>query len=209
MNLTSYSKIGILGGTFNPIHNGHLMMAKCALRQFHSLEAIMILPNNLPAYKESTSIITSEHRLAMLKLAVANEPSMFVSDMELVRGGTTYTIETLEQIHNLNPKLQIAFIIGADSLLSFSKWYRYKDILKHCTLLVAGRESERANLKQFEKQLIEEVGYGTIKIMRNKNMDISSSQIRNCIAAGAIPYDCMPVSVANYIKENKLYGTDN
>lgn len=205
MDLALYSKIGILGGTFNPIHNGHLMMAKCALRQFRSLEAIMILPNNLPAYKDSASIITSEHRLAMLKLAISDESAMFVSDMELVRGGTTYTIDTLEQIHSLYPNLQISFIIGADSLLSFTKWYRYKDILKHCTLLVAGRESEREKLIQFADNLIKELGYGSIKIMRNRNMDISSSEIRKCISKGMIPYNYLPVAVADYIKANKLY----
>lgn len=204
----AYHKIGILGGTFNPIHNGHIMMAKCALKQYHSLDAVMILPNNLPAYKDTHSIITSEHRLAMLELAIADEPNMFVSDMELVRGGTTYTIETLEQIHQLNPTLQIAFIIGADSLLSFTKWYRYKDILKHCSLLVAGRESQREQLKQFAAALIKEVGYGNIKIMRNKNMDISSSAIRQSLSDGVIPYECVPSKVADYIKTNKLYRMD-
>lgn len=165
----------------------------------------MILPNNLPAYKDSNSIITSEHRLSMLELAIADEPKLFVSDMELLRGGTTYTIDTLEQIHHINPNLEIAFIIGADSLLSFIKWYRYKDILKHCTLLVVGRDSNRAYLKTFARQLISDVGYGSIKILRNKNMEISSSDIRNSLAMGEIPYDSIPLSVANYIKINKLY----
>lgn len=208
MDFASYRKIGILGGTFNPIHNGHLMIAKCALRQFRSLEAIMFLPNNLPAYKDTSSIITSEHRLMMLELAIETERNMFVSDMELVRGGLTYTIDSLEQIHSVNPKLQIAYIIGADSLLSFTKWYRYKDILKHCNLLVAGRESERAYLMEYADKLLQTIGYGSIHIMRNPNMDISSSAIRKELSNGKIPTNCMPRKVIDYIVSNKLYGMD-
>ena len=208
MDFASCRKIGILGGTFNPIHNGHLMIAKCALRQFRSLEAIMFLPNNLPAYKDTSSIITSEHRLMMLELAIEAERNMFVSDMELVRGGLTYTIDSLEQIHSVNPKLQIAYIIGADSLLSFTKWYRYEDILKHCNLLVAGRESERAYLKEYADKLLQTIGYGSIHIMRNPNMDISSSAIRKELSNGKIPTNCMPRKVIDYIVSNKLYGMD-
>lgn len=209
MDFTAYSKIGIVGGTFNPIHNGHLMIARCAKKQYPSLEAIVLLPNHLPSYKNQTSVITSRHRLSMLTLAIENEDDFFVSDIELARGGTTYTIDTLEQLHRLNPRLEISFIIGADSLLSFHKWYRYQDILKHCRILVAGRESERNKLKQFAGALLQDVGYGCIRIMRNKSMDISSSDIRTKISDGNIPYDAIPKKVADYIVEHKLYGLDD
>lgn len=201
-----YDSVGILGGTFNPIHNGHLMMARCAKEQINDLDQVVLLPNNLPAYKDSTSIVANEHRLHMLKLAIEDLDYASVSDLELMRGGITYTIDTLNEIHTLNPNLKIYFIIGADSLFSFTKWYRYEEILKQCTLVAAARACDANRMQQFADELIENLGYGSIIVLSNDTVDASSSQIRLDLSNGTVPYNVLPTKVASYIVEHKLYG---
>ena len=114
--------IGILGGTFNPVHIGHIMLADKTIEQYPDIEKIVIMPNNLPAYKNSHELVDSKHRIRMLELATEDRDYVSISDLEIKRGGATYTIDTLREIKNINPSLKIYFIIGADSLFQFEKW---------------------------------------------------------------------------------------
>ncbi|MDD6327902.1 MAG: nicotinate (nicotinamide) nucleotide adenylyltransferase [Eubacteriales bacterium] len=203
-----YDKVGILGGTFNPIHNGHLMMAKTAKFFVPQLDKIVFMPNNIPAYKNQSLIVSNEHRLAMLQCALKDMSYTTISDMELRRGGMTYTVDTLNEIHSINPALKIYFIIGADSLFSFSKWYHYKQILTKCTLLVAARNSETKKLYEACSSLTNNYSYGEIILLNNDEYNVSSSEIRTMLENGIIPENKLPNNVIHYIVNNKLYGLD-
>ncbi len=201
-----YNSIAILGGTFNPVHKGHIMLATEVLEQFPNIEQLFIMPNNMPAYKETEDIISSEDRINMLKLASKNIDKILVSDLEISRGGTTYTIDTLREIKNINPNLNIYFIIGADSLYSIEKWREFEEIFKLCTLIAAKRECALEEIIDFSNKLKEKYSYLDIKFLETKAVDISSSELRSEFKKGNINYEYIDISVVEYIKTNNLYG---
>lgn len=206
--VNKYNCVGILGGTFNPIHVGHLALAKNAIKQYKDIEQIIIMPNNSPAYKNNKEIASIEHRSRMLELAIKDEPYISMSLMEVVRGGVTYTSDTLEAIKNANPNMKIYFIIGADSLYSIEKWHNHKDVLSLCTLLVARRSSDYDDMEEFANSLIERYGCGDIKFIMMDEVEASSSGIRNDILDGNMPFDKLTKEVIEYIRDNRLYGCD-
>lgn len=200
--------IGILGGTFNPVHIGHIMLADKTIEQYPDIEKIVIMPNNLPAYKNAHELVDSKHRIRMLELATEDRDYVSISDLEIKRGGATYTIDTLREIKNINPSLKIYFIIGADSLFQFEKWREHKEILRLCTLLAARRDSDYDKMSECARQIISDTGYGEIGFIQAPSVDAASSEIRKTIAGGSIPYDILPEGVAEYIAVNKLYRQD-
>ena len=116
-----YNCIGILGGTFNPIHNGHIMLAEKAICQFPEIEKILIMPNNKPAYKGNNEMISPKERIKMLELATLSLDYAEISDIEIKRGGITYSYDTFKEIYAINPDIKIYFIVGADSLYTINK----------------------------------------------------------------------------------------
>ncbi|MCM1084570.1 MAG: nicotinate (nicotinamide) nucleotide adenylyltransferase [Clostridium sp.] len=200
--------IGIYGGTFNPLHNGHVMVIEEAIRQYGDIEKIVLMPNHAPAYKESRYIASPDDRIAMLKLMAKDNPKLAISDMEIRRGGYTYTYDTLEEITRQNPKLAIYFIIGSDSFLSINKWYKYEEILRMCTLLVAQREDSLAKINGFQDKLVKDISYARVCFLKVKPYEAASSDIRKSISEGKFPDDIMPAVIVKYIKENKLYGCE-
>lgn len=201
----NYNCIGIMGGTFNPVHKGHIHMAYSAKQQVEEIEKIIFMPNNIPKYKSSQDIASAKQRIDMLCIALDKCEWATVSDMEIKRGGITYTYDTLCTIKNMNNNIKIYFIIGSDSLKSFDKWFRYRDILSMCTLLVASRDGDKDNLKYYGDRILNEVGYGEILYLNMDELDAASSDIRNRISMGDIPYDILPEGVAGYIIDNKMY----
>lgn len=205
-NVFKQSKcIGILGGTFNPVHNGHILLAKTAINCFDDMEHFIFLPNNKPAYKDNNEIADARHRVKMLELATSSIDNINVSTLEIDRGGMTYTIDTLEEIKAVNPNIKIYFVIGDDSLYSFNKWVRYQDILRHITLVVARRTYDYDALKAKAEEIISSHGYGDIKIMEAPIYEAASSEIRKSIAQGT-KIDVIDNKVYDYIVENNLYG---
>lgn len=196
--------IGILGGTFNPVHNGHLMMAKHTHEQIAEVEKVVFMPNNLPAYKDSSSIVSNQHRINMLKLAVLDMPYADVSDLEIKRGGVTYSIDTLNEIKMINPNIKIYFIIGADSLFTFDKWYRFEEIFALCTLLVAIRDTNMAEMEKRANAYRRDYG-AEVFFLRCDEVRASSTKIRELCKNGISVNDMLPANVADYILENGLY----
>lgn len=138
------SKIGIMGGTFNPIHNGHIGIAKAAYEQF-ALDEVWFMPNHIPAYKNEQEVLCGEERIQMIHLAIRQYPYFFVSDYELKRTGKTYTYETISMLAKDYPEHSFYFIMGADSLFYFEKWKHPEIIVKYAKILVAMRDDKGEN----------------------------------------------------------------
>lgn len=204
--LKTLNCIGILGGTFNPIHKGHTMLANEVIKQFPDIEKLLIMPNNMPAYKETEDIISTEHRLNMLSIATDSISKAYVSDMEIKRGGTTYTIDTLRQIRAINKDIKIYFVIGADSLYNIEKWREYQDIFDNCTIVAAKRDCHMEDIISFSEKLKAKYPKLDIEFLHTQAVDISSSQLRENISNNILEEEFLDEDIINYIKTNKLYG---
>ena len=199
------SKVGIMGGTFNPIHLAHTEMAKVCLRQ-QDLDKILFMQSKNPPHKKDKSILPENERAVMVKLAVSEYDKFVFSDFELQRKGTTYTADTLRLLQEENPDDNYYFIMGADSLLYLDKWYRPQEILKRAVILAIGRDGSTPDeLKEKRKELIKQYDKADIRFVHMRQMDISSSMIREGIAHGENMEKYLDKEVWNYINENGLY----
>ncbi len=201
-------KIGILGGTFNPIHNGHLALASAAMEQY-GLEEVWLMPSKLPPHKSHFAMLSEEHRLTMTQLAAKTNEKFRVSDFELAREGLTYTSDTLELLKEEYPEIRFYFIIGGDSLVNFLSWWRPERILELATLLAAGRTGYEA--EQVEKatsdlrERFPEAEIGTVEL---SDYPISSNEIREAFFTGEPERvkQYLPDRVYAYIQEHRLFS---
>lgn len=170
--------IGIMGGTFNPIHIGHIKIAEAAYAQFY-LDEIWFMPNHIPAYKSEDIIVSGEDRLAMVELAIQDIPHFKSSDFELKREGNTYTAETLQLLKQKYPKDIFYFIMGADSLFQFDKWKDAEMIPGYAELLIAPRDGKSINrIEQQIGKLNTRYGKNCFHLLQCKEIPCSSSDIR-------------------------------
>lgn len=198
-------KIGIMGGTFNPIHNAHLMMAQAAYQQY-SLDEVWFMPSKNPPHKDNRDIVSEEHRTRMVRSAIDAVPHFLFSDMELKRKGTTYTCETMKALHGEYPKAKLYFIMGGDSLAGFGEWYHPEKILKYCTVLAAPRGAVSDDQM---RDLCRKQGkrfHGEILPVRMNHIPISSEQIRAKIKNKESVLAFCPEAVSLYIRIHGLYG---
>ena len=198
-------KIGIMGGTFNPIHNGHLILGQTAYEQF-GLDEILFMPNKKPYYKKMSKNVTDEQRCDMVKLAIENNDSFTFSDIEVLRDGVTYTVDTLRILTEQNPDCEYYFIMGADSLFHFDSWKEAGEIVKMAVLLVATRDSMATfDIESQIEYLQSEFEDARIECLFSPSLEISSNQLRKrCKEGKSIRY-LVPDSVAFYIQEHNLY----
>ena len=157
-------KVGILGGTFDPIHNAHIEIAKAALNQF-SLDKVMVMPTPNPPHKDKNTITSNFHRINMIKLAILPYENIEFSDFEINMHDVTYTADTLYLLNELNPDIEYYFILGSDSIMSFLSWYRPDIILKYAKLLTVRRDDESFDLMDSKIKEIEETYNTTIGII--------------------------------------------
>ena len=205
---TRFSKrIGILGGTFNPIHYGHIELGIQALSQF-DLDEVLVMPNNKPAYKDVTAEIAASHRIKMIKLAISDIPGLEYSDFEISRPGITYTSDTLEALHSLYPDVHWYFIMGGDSVMYFDKWFRPDVIARLATLIITTRSDTPAESVAGKiADLRSMYPYADIRTETIHEYDVSSSQIRANVKTGLPIDDDVPATVKDYILQNHLYET--
>lgn len=195
-----------MGGTFNPIHNAHLMMAQAAYEQYE-LDEVWFMPSRNPPHKEKEKIASDSHRKRMIQHAIDEIPYFIFSDMELKREGLTYTCDTLELLHRQQPEAAFYFILGGDSLQNFSDWYHPEKIVSLCTILAASRDG--LSDRETEKlciDLSQQFG-GEIFPVRMPQLCISSAMIRKRLAKGMSAVGCCPEKVVQYIELHELYGT--
>ena len=199
------TEIGIMGGTFDPVHNGHLLLAKQACTEY-VLDAVWFMPSGQPPHKRDRVVSDSSHRCAMVKLAIAGEPAFAFSDFEVSRKGSTYTAETMELLKASCPDHKFYYIIGADSLYEIEKWYQPERVLASVSLLVADREyaGEHRPLNDQITYLTERY-HACIQKLHCCEMAVSSDEIRHAIRLGQPVDDYVPRAVREYIDSHHLY----
>ncbi len=200
------SKIGILGGTFDPIHNGHLQLAESAYNEF-GLEKVIFIPTGVSYMKSGVS--QAHHRYEMCSLAISSFPYFEIDDEEIKREGNTYTFETLRYLNSKYPDAEICFIIGLDTLYSIETWKNIKEVFHNCTFLCANRLSRHsANEILLRIQELEKKYSAKIKVLNMDVYPISSTEIRNAYnnvdQESVLCY--LPDLVSKYISENHLYS---
>jgi nicotinate-nucleotide adenylyltransferase len=197
-----------MGGTFDPIHNGHLLLGRQALLE-QMVDVVWYMPAKAPPHKKGKDITDAGHRLAMVRLATGDDAGFRCSDFELARDGFSYTVDTLRLLGEAYPCESFSLIIGADSFLEIETWYESAGIMELAPLLVAGRSYARCKdpetALETQKSLLEEKYHARIHFLRNPHIDISSTAIREMIQEGQDPSAFVPESVLAYIHEHGLY----
>lgn len=197
-------KTGIFGGAFNPVHNGHIRLAKSYADSI-GLDRVLFIPTAVPPHKTAEHLVSQQDRLNMLSLAL-DDNRFEVSDIEYRRDGKSYTYDTLMQLRADYPDDEFYLIIGADQFLTFDKWYRWSEILNEVTLCTSAREDE------IEKQKIIDYAekLGLVKdnyyLLSSPVYRLSSSQLRDMIKLGQDISSLVPDGVWQYISEKGLYS---
>ena len=197
-------KIGVLGGTFNPIHNGHLILAENAYSMYR-LEKVLIMPSGVSYQKEADEVLPAVQRIEMVKLAIRDNPHFELSEIETERTGNTYTYETMELLCELYPFTDFYFILGADNLYGIEQWKHAERIFKCCHILAAGRNHIKDQKLQEQAKHLEQAYHARIALMDTPNIDISSEIIRNHIRNGLSVRYLLQDDVISYIEEKRLY----
>ena len=199
-------KIGVLGGTFDPIHNAHIVVAEEARVEL-DLTEILFVPAGQPWLKENTPISAAAHRVEMVRLAIADKPYFRLSTMEIERGGPSYTIDTIAELRaGFGAGNELFLILGWDSLAELPKWREPSRLITLCRLVVA----PRPGYPRPELNALETVIPGIsqrVTVMEKPEIDISASDIRNRVAQGLSIRHLVPEPVERYITQHKLYMT--
>ncbi|MGN6373547.1 MAG: nicotinate (nicotinamide) nucleotide adenylyltransferase [Solirubrobacteraceae bacterium] len=195
--------LGVLGGTFNPPHRGHLRLARAALDEL-GLTRVLLVPARAAPHKSSDDDPGVEHRLRMCELAAAVEPRVEVSRIELDRPGLSYTVDTLRSIHATDPDAELTLIVGADMAQTLPSWREPEEILRLARLAVAGRDGV-ARREQTQSTLAGLGADARTVFLDMPLLDISSSQVRARVAAAEPCEDLVGAEVAGYIAEHALY----
>jgi len=199
----SRTRIGLFGGTFDPPHLGHLILASEARAQLH-LDRLLWVLTPTPPHKLDQTITAVEHRLAMVELAIADNPAFQLSRLELERPGPHYTLDTVRQALNENPASDVILLIGGDSLHDLPTWHRPADLIAACREIgVMRRLSDSADLSALERVL---PGIQTkVRFVDAPLLEIASRDIRRRVAAGEPFRYYVPPSVCEYILQHNLY----
>lgn len=198
-------RLGIFGGAFNPIHNGHLALARSYYKSLR-LDRVLFVPTAVPPHKTSEYLAPAKDRINMTRIAIADEPAFEVCDIEFYRSGKSYTYDTLLSLRGIYPDSEFFLIIGADQFLSFHEWYRYKDILDMVTVCTSARQDENEKKKLFDYADSRSEMKGKYYIASYPVIRISSSDIRYKVKNNIDISAVVPQNVCEYIKQRGLYS---
>jgi nicotinate-nucleotide adenylyltransferase len=211
-------RIGIFGGTFNPIHLAHLRSAE-EVCEAQRLDRILFIPSATPPHKRRDGLASAAHRFAMVKRAIAGNPRFRASRVEIDRGGRSYTVDTLRVLRISMPSARFTLIVGMDAFREIGTWKRYGDIFAHCDIVVTSRpgfavRSLRAALpvavrNEFwyrANRTLEHSTGNQIILQRISDLDISASSIRHGLSRQSSIRYLVPASVERYIAEHRLYA---
>lgn len=191
MAVSAAMKFGILGGTFNPIHYGHLLLAETAREQFN-LDRVLFIPVYQPPHKSGKGILPGAVRLELVQLAIRDHPAFVASDIELQRESVSYTLETVKVLREQLPMAKLFLLMGQDMLAV--RWKGWEEITQLCTVVAAARPGSKTRRRA-----------GSVKSLEMPQMDVSSSDIRARVAAGRSIRYLVPAAVERYIRDHQLY----
>ena len=199
-----HTRVGIYGGTFAPIHNGHVKAAKAFMEQM-KLDYLIVIPAYLPPHKQIDSSDDPMYRLRMCELAFEGTDGVVISDCEIARGGKSYTYDTLRELER--PDTRLFLLCGTDMVLTFDTWYRFEDIFKMCYPVYVRRENDPIITERIVSKITEyREKYGVMfrKII-TEPLEMSSTDIRRAVKEGADISSMVPKRVEEFIRENGLY----
>ena len=197
-------KIGILGGTFDPIHNAHLLLGEAAREQF-GLDRVIYIPNNLQHLKNRTEVTSGEIRYQMVKMAISDNPYFTCSRIEIDNEEGTYTYNTIQSLKLMYPGDELYLILGGDSIIGLDTWYKADELLRSCIILAAVREED--DLPALDKKRRElSTRFGSdIRLLTFNRLDISSTEIRQRVKTGRSVRYLMPDECIEFICIKGLY----
>lgn len=199
-------KIGILGGTFDPVHAGHIRVAEEAMQAL-ALNEVIFMVSGTPHYKVGMRKVSSkEDRLAMTELAIKDHPAFSVSDLECRREGNTYTADTLQELKKQMPENEYYLLIGADAFFHMIHWYRIEAVMANAIVAVVmrGKELNSEQAASVQKELIDKYG-GMVVSFEMKPMEVSSTEVREKIRTGGDVHGLVTEDVEAYIQKRSLY----
>jgi nicotinate-nucleotide adenylyltransferase len=192
---------GIMGGTFDPVHNGHLAAAR-QLRDVASLDEVWLMPNATPPHRTAAPVASADDRLRMVRLAVGSQPGLKPSALEVDRGGTSYTIDTVRELARAFPGRPFAILLGSDAALQIRSWHDAGALLDAARFVIFNRPETT-----LAPQTLHELGFDPVRtqIVHLDTPAIAAHQIRDRLARGAPIDDLVPAAVADYIRTHHLY----
>lgn len=207
--------VGVLGGTFDPVHFGHLGIARCVLERT-SLTRVWLLPSSVPPHKQAPRVTPARHREAMLRLAIEDRPGIEICTIEIDRDEVCYTIDTLRRLRDAETPVVPVFVMGMDSLLELPTWKEFRSLIDEFDLIAVDRPGSDVTPDRLHPEVAQAVmdlpegeeprwGGGRVYRLRITPIPISSSGIRALVARGERPSGLVPPGVAQYIHDNSLY----
>ena len=195
-------RLGVLGGTFDPVHTGHLVLAEQAREQLR-LDRVLWVPAGDPWRKAGEPVSPAEDRLVMVRLAIEGDDAFEVSTTELDRAGPTYTLDTLQQLHGEYAAEELVFLLGLDALADLPNWHKPAELIRLALLGVARRGDEQPQLAELERQMpgLEE----RVRWVEMPRLDISGTELRRRASEGRSLRYLVPPAVASYVREHGLY----
>lgn len=212
-------RVGIFGGTFNPIHHGHLRSAE-EVRIGQKLDRMLFIPSANPPHKPGADVVDATHRLAMTRLAVRGNPDFAVSGIELQRPGRSYSVDTLTALRRHHPRARFHFVMGLDTFREIGTWHRYRELFELCDFVVTSRPSfdlamahehlPVAALEDFcylpKANVLEHRSGHRIAFQAITDLSISATQIRSLLRHNQSIRYLVPASVERYIARHRLYA---
>jgi nicotinate-nucleotide adenylyltransferase len=199
------SSIAVLGGSFNPVHYGHLKLAEAAMESTH-FSKVLFIPTGTPYHKEQKDLLPFADRLKLLELAIEKYPDFDCSPMEGERDGNSYTIDTVRELLRQNPTNSYSLLIGTDQFLTLRSWHKIKELGQLVDFYVANRNGEMSfSTFQKEKEALEKELSLHCKLFPMPAIDLSSTEIRNLLKEGKSIHGMLPKSVEEYILKKGFY----
>ena len=202
--MTDQKRIGIMGGTFDPIHIGHLFAAEAA-RDAFSLNRVLFVPTGDPPHKRNSRLASGEDRLRMIQMAIDDNPAFILDSREIQREGTTYTIDTLRELKEEHPHDTLFFIIGGDTLLELKNWREFSAVAGLCSFIVYQRPGYHIQEQREEALFLQSSFRADIHFITGPHLEISSENIRRRLKDNLTIKYLVQEEVVIYITEHKIY----
>ncbi|MCQ4021638.1 MULTISPECIES: nicotinate (nicotinamide) nucleotide adenylyltransferase [unclassified Ruminococcus] len=196
-------KIAMFGGSFNPPHIGHLQLAQAYIEALE-LDTLLLVPVFSPPHKSANGMVTAEHRLNMCALLEKYNNKIKVSDIEIKRGGSSYTVDTLKALKTLYKGSELYLIIGADMYMSLQSWYQPEQICALAKICTISRNSDDVLMLENHSRFLKRFGCESV-ILKGRVMTVSSTQVRSAVKSGESILSLVVPEVYDYIKRNGLY----